>query len=154
MKIHLSRYFSWVSITSEKLPDSFTWSERGTVCEYVRQEKLPIREGKLIHSSKSTRIDIIRCKGILLIRKQNIRSGKMTRGELQSETKILGALNHHHVVKLVGSYTQGKVVGMLLHPVADSDLSKRIQEIQEVKSRLSPKVLVDYSEHLRAFQVD
>jgi serine/threonine protein kinase len=52
-------------------------------------------------------------------------SRKDSRNDLkyfENELKVLKSLVHHHIVKLIGSYTEPKFLGLILSPVAGCDL--------------------------------
>jgi serine/threonine protein kinase len=51
--------------------------------------------------------------------------------DMERELDILKKLSDNHVVALLGSYTQGKVLGWLLHPVAVCDLGVFVDELDE-----------------------
>ena len=46
------------------------------------------------------------------------------RSHLEQETRRLKDLNHRHVVRLVKSYERGKIWGLVMEPVANSDLRR------------------------------
>ncbi|KAF2191014.1 hypothetical protein K469DRAFT_696765 [Zopfia rhizophila CBS 207.26] len=56
------------------------------------------------------------------IRRRTLPRGQNATKDLESEIKILKRLQHHHFVKFVGSYTDPEYVGLLISPVAGSDL--------------------------------
>ena len=64
----------------------------------------------------------------------------------QNELNALQPLNHKHIVKLVASYTSPDHVGLLMHPVADSDLSEFLKQ-----DRLSTRNQKDRSLRIRNF---
>ena len=58
------------------------------------------------------------------------RTFKQDRASLRSfanELKNLKLLSHHHLVKLVGSYTDEDWVGLIMRPVADTDLESYLR---------------------------
>jgi serine/threonine protein kinase len=54
--------------------------------------------------------------------------------EVNRELDVLKKLSHKHVVTLLGSYTQNKVLGLLLYPVAVCDLGVFLDELDENQS--------------------
>lgn len=46
----------------------------------------------------------------------------------QNELEVLQFVNHQHIVKVLGSYTDAKVVGILMQPVADEDLANFLKK--------------------------
>ena len=54
--------------------------------------------------------------------------------EQLKEVDILKKLRHHHVVRVVASYTQSKIFGLLLWPVAVCDLSVLLDDVDFMTS--------------------
>ncbi len=54
---------------------------------------------------------------------------RMQMKELYREVEILEKIDHKHVVKFVGSYTQAKVLGLIIWPAAVCDLSHFLDEL-------------------------
>lgn len=121
------------STAFDELPDNFTWSDRGTVCEYKRGDSLPFEKIADLGRTNTAQIDSVKCKGVLLARKQIFWTGRVPRREIEREITILKRLSHHHVIRFVGSYTQGKCVGILLYPVASCDLKQQLRMIDDEK---------------------
>ncbi len=71
------------------------------------------------------------CQGISVARKQIYCTRQMKIEEVKRELDILKKVSHKHVVTLLGSYTQNKIVGLLLHPVAVCDLGVFLDELDE-----------------------
>jgi serine/threonine protein kinase len=57
--------------------------------------------------------------------------------EQRKEIDILKKLRHRHVIKLMGTYTQGPLLGLLLAPVAGSDLHTFMEDIDILHEGLS-----------------
>jgi serine/threonine protein kinase len=51
--------------------------------------------------------------------------------DVRREVEILQRLSHHHIINLLGSYTQVRVVGLLLLPVAECDLGDFMEALSE-----------------------
>jgi len=73
----------------------------------------------------------VTCQGILVARKQIYCTRHMKIEDVKRELDILKKLSHKHVVTLLGSYTQNKILGLLLHPVAVCDLGVFLDELDE-----------------------
>jgi len=104
--------------------------EAGQHCYFRRNEPLPFEEKGIRGSGGFGQVD----KVLSLIsfreyaRKLVIRNMVFGRRIeyvkcFIAEIEILKRLNHHHVVKFVGSYTDPKYMGLLMSPVAEMDLS-------------------------------
>ncbi|KAF2821357.1 hypothetical protein CC86DRAFT_103056 [Ophiobolus disseminans] len=119
---------------SNTLPHDFVWSERGPVCDYGRTDSLPFENVAILGRTGHAQVDSVKCKGIILARKQILWTGRIPREEIQREIFILQKLDHRHVIRYVGSYTQGRVIAILLHPAAALDLGRRLRTIDDEKS--------------------
>ncbi len=104
--------------------------EEGQHCHFRQNEPLPFEEKGILGSGGFGQVD----KVLSLIsfreyaRKLVIRNMVFGRRIeyvecFIAEIEILKRLNHHHVVKFVGSYTDPKYIGLLMSPVAEMDLS-------------------------------
>jgi hypothetical protein len=96
---------------------------------------LPNNAGTYFHSVQSlgqgkfAKVDKVRSwqTAQIYARKRILRGDSVLvdRGQLmafEKELKSLKTLSHHHVVKLVGSYTDSTSLGIIMSPVADMDL--------------------------------
>ena len=54
---------------------------------------------------------------------------------VSKEVRALHELQHAHIIRLVGTYTQGRLVNMLLYPVARLDLTDFLGQFQNPKRR-------------------
>ncbi|KAH7117660.1 kinase-like domain-containing protein, partial [Dendryphion nanum] len=52
--------------------------------------------------------------------------------QLQDEARIIRRLNHPHVVTVISTYTRGAVFGILMSPVADTDLKQFLEVTHEI----------------------
>ncbi|KAI9700067.1 MAG: hypothetical protein M1836_002601 [Candelina mexicana] len=55
----------------------------------------------------------------------------------EKELKILKALKHHHIVELIGSYTDSRFIGLIMSPVADCDLAAFFNIVPESENSRS-----------------
>jgi serine/threonine protein kinase len=56
--------------------------------------------------------------------------------EQQKEIEILKKLRHRHIIELMGTYTHGPFLGLLLSPVAGCDLHIFMEDIDIIRERL------------------
>jgi len=49
----------------------------------------------------------------------------------KAEVEIVKSLKHHHMVEFVGSYTDPTYLGLIMSPVADTDLSRYLKSISD-----------------------
>jgi len=90
------------------------------------------------------------CKGVRLAWKTTYCS-RGVRPEQMREIDILRRLDHHHIVRLMGTYTQGPLLGLLLAPVAVCDLKTFMEDIDIVRERLimGDQCMIDNSQMMR-----
>ena len=73
------------------------------------------------------------CKGIALAWKTRYCRKKESQATQRREIEVLKRLDHRHVVRLVGSYTQGPELGLLIWPVAICDLGAFMDDIDTTR---------------------
>jgi serine/threonine protein kinase len=78
------------------------------------------------------------CKGVRLAWKTKYCS-RGIRAEQLREMDILRRLSHHHIIRLMGTYTQGLFLGLLLAPVAVCDLKTFMEDIDTLRDRLAKR---------------
>lgn len=90
------------------------------------------------------------CKGVRLAWKTIYCSKGIRRKQLK-EVGILKRLNHHHIVSLMRTYTQGPFLELLLAPVAVYDLAIFMDDIGSLNERLSggEVCMIDNSQMMR-----
>lgn len=77
------------------------------------------------------------CKGIALAWKTRYCRKKESQATQRREIEVLKRLDHRHVVRLVGSYTQGPELGLLIWPVAICDLGAFMDDIDTLHGNMS-----------------
>ena len=107
------------------------WSGRGQHAEFSRKEALPLEEGQPLGRGAFADVHEVKCKGITLARKQIYCTRRMKIEDVKRELDILKRVDHRHVVTLVGSYTQNRIFGLLLHPAAVCDLGVFLDELDD-----------------------
>jgi serine/threonine protein kinase len=90
-----------------------------------------LEEGKSLGRGASADVHEVICGGMVLARKQIYCSRRIKLEDVRRELDILKKLSHKHVVVLVGSYIQSKVLGLLLFPAAVCDLGVFLDEIED-----------------------
>jgi serine/threonine protein kinase len=109
------------------------WSGRGQHVEFIRNEPIPLKEGTSLGRGASADVHEVFCRDVRIARKQIYYGRRMKIEEVKSELDILKKLSHRHVVTLVGSYTQNKILGILLYPAAVCDLGVFLDELDEAQ---------------------
>ncbi|KAF2763061.1 kinase-like protein [Pseudovirgaria hyperparasitica] len=108
------------------------WCDRGSShVEFTREEKVPLVEGRLLGHGVHGGVyeTVVQGKAIAWKR-------KFTRRQLgdreRKEIDILKKLRHRHIIQLVGTYTKGPIVGLLLYPVATCDLASFMEDVDHL----------------------
>ncbi|KAF2466219.1 kinase-like protein, partial [Lindgomyces ingoldianus] len=111
------------------------WSGRGEHVEFNKSEKkeiqkiLPIEQ--LLGTSNYAVVESVRCKRIYLARK-TIRCGKhFTKEQAIDEVAHLHKVRHSHIVQVVGTYSIGNYLSILLFPVAEYNLETFLSEFND-----------------------
>jgi serine/threonine protein kinase len=78
------------------------------------------------------------CNGIPLAWKRKYCSRKVGQRE-RKEIEIIKRLQHRHIIRLVGTYTHGPFLGLLLWPVATCDLADLMEDVDWLQ-RSSPNL--------------
>ncbi|KAI9762431.1 MAG: hypothetical protein M4579_000407 [Chaenotheca gracillima] len=99
------------------------WSGRGSDVAFDHDDHLPFVERGFLGRGATADVHEIVCNGVTLARKKIYCSREVRLESVKGELKVLSRLHHLHVISLIGSYTQGKILGLLLWPVAVCDLS-------------------------------
>ena len=98
------------------------WSGRGPHAELERGEKLPLEKGRVLGYGLNGEVVEATCKGVKVALKK-IHHRQKIRIDQMKEVEVLKKLDHRHIVKVVGTYTQYPYFGLLLWPVAYCDLA-------------------------------
>ncbi|KAM3065559.1 hypothetical protein ACMFMG_011557 [Clarireedia jacksonii] len=108
---------------------------------YTKEEVLPYEFIKQLGHGSLGVVDAVRVKGnrnSVIFARKTIQLRNVTRKKLlpliQQEVAVLKSLNHHHIVKVLGSYeTSGRprYFGILLSPAGDEDLSHFLERVGE-----------------------
>jgi serine/threonine protein kinase len=132
------------------------WSGKGQHVEFERKEFIPLIEGASIGRGASADVHMVTCQGITLARKQIYCNNRVKLEDLKRELEILKKLSHKHVVTLVGSYIQSKILGLLLFPAAACDLRVFLDEVdeQQRKSTKSDLIWESLSQLLGRLEID
>ncbi len=118
------------------------WSGKGQHIEFARDEAIPLKEGAFLGRGAFADVHEVICRGTRIARKQIHCPRRIKIEDVKRELDILKKLSHKHVVTLIGSYTQGKVLGLLLYPVAACDLGMFLDELDEEQRKDSTEVEV------------
>lgn len=106
--------------------EELNWSGRGQHVEYEEGELVPLEMTvkPSIGRSMTAKVEQVRCEGVFLARKTRKRDRRMTFNRLLSEARHLKRLDHPHIVRLIGTYRQGRQISILMYPVATYNLAR------------------------------
>lgn len=105
------------------------WSGRGTShVEYSKSEPLPLVQGRFLGYGMHGGVYETTCNGVALAWKRKYCTRRVGHRE-RREIEIIKRLEHRHIVRLVGTYTHGPFLGLLLWPVAICDLANLIEDV-------------------------
>ncbi|MCJ1307514.1 hypothetical protein MMC25_001160 [Agyrium rufum] len=109
-------------VLSQKHVCSSCWSEE-THLNFLTEDHEYLDRRKELGSGGTGFVDHVWCSSLRknYARKVIARTPEGLR-LLANEIKMLKAVNHHHCVSLVGSYTDTRVIAMLSEPIADMNL--------------------------------
>ncbi|KAF2019244.1 kinase-like protein [Aaosphaeria arxii CBS 175.79] len=109
------------------------WSGRGQHAEFTKDEK-PLIDKILqvqddLGSSNTTIVQLVRCKRIFLARKTIRCNRNFPKSRAIEEVAHLTKLNHSHIVRVIGTYTRGNELSILLYPATEYNLETFLQEL-------------------------
>jgi serine/threonine protein kinase len=113
------------------------WSGRGSHATFMPKEIIPLEIGRTLGYGANGEVVEATCNGVkLALKKIYCRHRNQT--VQMKEIEVLKNTKHHHVVKLVGTYTQTPYLGLLIWPVARCDLSM-ILEVLDMRNPNNPE---------------
>ena len=68
-------------------------------------------------------------------RGRSFKSDKAAIANFENELGTLKLLSHQHLIRLIGSYTDPKFVGLIMHPVADMNLATYLSQNMDIRER-------------------
>ncbi|KAF1841665.1 kinase-like protein [Cucurbitaria berberidis CBS 394.84] len=107
------------------------WSQtsRGSHVDFKDEETLPLEQGRFLGRGAVGDVHETTIQGWKLAHKRihvRLKIGDKEKREI----KILKRLSHVHMIQLIGTYTQQKVLGLLLFPVATCDLHTFFEDVE------------------------
>jgi serine/threonine protein kinase len=108
------------------------WASRGSShVDFRRNEVVPLAQGAFLGHGVNGPVYETSCNGqTVALKKVFCRSG-IKQTDLK-EIEIIKKLRHHHVIELVGTYTHGLYLGLLLYPVAVCDLATFLEDVNTI----------------------
>jgi serine/threonine protein kinase len=96
--------------------------------DFDKNEPLPLLQGKFLGYGVHGGVYETHVNGKAVAWKKKYCRTKIS-VQAQREISIIKRLNHQHIIKLVGTYTHGPFLGLLLWPVAICDLATFLSDV-------------------------
>lgn len=119
---HRSRYDDAYETDQLLLPVRNDWSGRGSHVTFTHEETVPLEKGRTLGHGMNGEVVEATCMGIKLALKKIYHRYWIQNSQMK-EIDILKNMKHHHIVRLVGTFTQKPYLSLLIWPVARCDLS-------------------------------
>ncbi|CAN9352420.1 unnamed protein product [Alternaria alternata] len=108
---------------------SLDWSGHGTShVDYNKSDVLPLTQGKFLGHGMHGGVYETSCNGVKLAWKRKYCRRKIGERE-RREIEVIKKLSHRHIIRLMGTYTHGPFLGLLLWPVATCDLASLLEDV-------------------------
>jgi serine/threonine protein kinase len=101
-------------------------------------ETIPLKEGRYLGQGSFGDVYETFCKNLPVARKRVHFKNQVKIKDVKKEVEILQKLSHHHIINLLGSFTQNRMLGLLLLPVADCELGEFLEAIDQTPSDEHP----------------
>lgn len=121
-------------VVLESTPEvvNFDWAGRGTShVDFNSDETLPLLQGRFLGHGMNGGVYETVCQGLPLAWKRRYCRRQIDINE-RREIEILKKLSHSHIIKLLGTYTHGPFLGLLLWPVAACDLATFMEDVDNL----------------------
>lgn len=113
-------------------PAGLDWAGRGTShVDFNSDETLPLLQGRFLGHGMNGGVYETVCQGLPLAWKRRYCRRQIDLNE-RREIEILKKLSHPHIIKLLGTYTHGPFLGLLLSPVAVCDLATFMEDVDNL----------------------
>jgi len=111
------------------------WSGRGTShVDYDKSDVLPLTQGDFLGHGMNGGVYETTCRGIRLAWKRKHCRRKIGEREMR-EIEIIKKVSHRHIIRLMGTYTHGPFLGLLLWPVATCDLATLLEDVEWLQTK-------------------
>ncbi|CAN9382865.1 unnamed protein product [Alternaria alternata] len=112
------------------------WSGHGTShVDYNKSDVLPLSQGKFLGHGMQGGVYETNCNGVKLAWKRKYCRRKIGERE-RREIEVIKKLSHRHIIRLMGTYTHGPFLGLLLWPVATCDLATLLEDVDWLQKRV------------------
>lgn len=108
------------------------WCGRGdSHVDFAKNEPLPLHEDRFLGHGARGAVYSTQCQGGRLVAWKKIYYPRGITLAERREIVVLKRLSHKHIIQLVGSYTQRPYLGLLLWPVATTDLASFLDGVDD-----------------------
>ncbi len=107
------------------------WSGKGQHVEFGKGDEVPLVLLSVIGHTASAVVEMVLCRRVVLARKSIHCNRKMTPAVILNEVEHLQRFRHRHIIQLVGTYLQGKIISILLYPVTEWNLTTLMEALSE-----------------------
>ncbi|CAO2652823.1 Nn.00g022340.m01.CDS01 [Neocucurbitaria sp. VM-36] len=110
--------------------DELDWSGRGQHVEYKLEDAdlIPLIQERTLGHSASAIVESVKCRRIRLARKRITCNRRLKKEDAITEVEHLQRLQHSHIVRVIGTYTLGKHLSILLYPATLCNLDEFMDE--------------------------
>ncbi|CAI9637321.1 hypothetical protein GT037_008251 [Alternaria burnsii] len=107
------------------------WSGTGRGChvDFGVDESIGLQTGDFLGQGADAIVHETTVQGLKVAMKSSSRY-KSSKESIRLEIEVLKKLSHRHLVRLIGSYTHKRFVGLLLYPVAVCDLGTFFEDAE------------------------
>jgi serine/threonine protein kinase len=119
--------------------------------DFERHEPFPLSEGKFLGHGAQGAVYSTECQGGELVAWKKIYCPRGISQTERREISVLKRLNHKHIIKLVGSYTRKPYLGLLLWPVAITDLASFLDGVDGFTTHQASTLSPDAKNEAQAF---
>jgi serine/threonine protein kinase len=109
------------------------WSGRGNHIEFKKRADIPLETHEVLGSGGYAVVQKVICesKGGRPLAQKIIKDYKKGLEVIMSEVEHIQKLRHRHLIQLIGTYTLGRTLHILLFPVGQWNLKTFLEELQE-----------------------
>lgn len=134
IQVYTDRGSQDVGSTTSSQALALDWAGRGTShVQFAPHEEVPLVQGRFLGHGMNGGVYETVCRGQAVAWKRRYCRKQIAAQELR-EMEILKKLDHRHIIKLVGTYTHGSFLGILLSPVAVCDLGTFFEDVDHLVS--------------------
>jgi serine/threonine protein kinase len=96
---------------------------------------LPLTQGEFVGHGMHGGVYETSCNGVKLAWKRKYYRRKIGERE-RREIEVIKKLSHRHIIRLMGTYTHGPFLGLLLWPVATCDLASLLEDVDWLQKQV------------------